>query len=163
MAVLASIRKRSALLITIIFLALLAFVLGDLFSSQNILFFSNDTTVGEIGGNTISIQQFDYEIKVMEERHKERSGQTALDEPTIESIHNSVWDKFVNDFITKKEFEEAGFFCSDAELTEMILGNDPDQMVVQSFRDQKTGQVIPQFADPATGKLNPVAVKKYVS
>lgn len=163
MAVLSSIRKRSALLVAIIFIALAAFVLGDLFSSRNAMFFSSENEIGIIAGNKITFQQFDYELKTLEERQKERSRETALDEQTIESINNSVWEKFVNDLVMKKEYEETGFSCSDEELAEMILGNDPDPSVVQSFTDPKTGKVVQRFSDSLTGKLNPAAVKKYVS
>jgi peptidyl-prolyl cis-trans isomerase D len=55
MAVIEKIRSKSGLLIGIIGFSLVAFVLGDLFSSKNGFFGSSDNTVGIIGGNKVDL------------------------------------------------------------------------------------------------------------
>ena len=68
----------------------------------------------------------------------------------------------VNEFALKPQFTKAGIGVSDDEVKDLILGRDPDPMVVQYFSDPQSNQVIQYFRDPMTGRLNPARVKVYV-
>ena len=57
MATLEKIRSKSILLFTIIIVALLAFILGDFFTSGRSLF-GNGTTVAKIGDHEIDVQLY---------------------------------------------------------------------------------------------------------
>ncbi len=59
MAIIGSIRKRSGLLIVMIGVALLLFLLGDLFSNGGSAFRSQDNTIGEIAGKEITQREFE--------------------------------------------------------------------------------------------------------
>jgi peptidyl-prolyl cis-trans isomerase D len=161
MAIISSIRKRGGLIAAVIFIALLSFVLGDfLFKGKG--FFTSEQNVGEISGNTIPVIAFDNEVQQIADVQKERMHKAALDEETMNKIRDNVWEKFLNNLAFKPQFASAGISVSDNEVKECILGNDPDQMVVQYFSDPQTHQIIQYFRDPMTGRLKPSSVKTYV-
>ena len=159
MAIISRIRKRAGLIVTIIGIALFAFVVGD-FKGQ--LFHSTQQNAGEIAGNPVSIVAFDNEVQRIADVQKERRRQAALDEETMSTIRDRVWETFVQDLALKPQFQKAGISVADGELKELLLGNDPDPTVVQYFSDRNNNQIIPYFRDPVTGKLNSRSVKTYV-
>ena len=161
MAIISSIRKRGGILVGIIAVALLSFVLGDVFISGQSMF-GSEQNMGEIAGNPISVIAFDNEVQYIADVQKERRKQAALDEETLSAIRDNVWEKFVKNLALKPQFTVAGISVSDAEIKELILGNDPDPLVVNYFSDPQTQQLIPYFRDQMTGKLNPASVKTYV-
>jgi len=159
MAIISSIRNRAGLIVAIIGVALFAFVLGDF---QGQLFSNQEQYVGEIDDQPISVIAFDNEVQRIADVQKERRQQAALDDETMDKIRDNVWEKFISELAFKPQFQNAGISVSDGEVKELILGSDPDPMVVQYFTDQKDNQIIPYFRDPMTGKLKAQSVKTYV-
>src|ERR1035437_1316359 len=139
MAVIGSIRKRGAIIAAVIGFALLAFVLGD-FLYKGKGFFTSEQSAGEIAGNAIPVIAFDNEVQRIADVQKERSHKAALDDETMNKIRDNVWEKFLNNLALKPQFASAGISVSDNEVKELILGNDPDPMVLQYFSDPKTNQ-----------------------
>lgn len=161
MTVLASLRKRSGLLVTIVGIALLAFVLTGLFESK-FSFFSTKEIAGVIGGEEISLQDFQMEVQKMAEQQKMNTGATTLDEQTMEMVNNNAWEKLVTDKVLVSQINKSGIAVSDVELSEMIIGKETDPMVRGAFTDQQSGKVNPQFADEQTGELDGAKIKKFV-
>jgi len=161
MAIISSIRKRGGLIAAVIGIALLAFVLGD-FLYKGKGFFTSEQSAGEIAGTSIPVIAFDNEVQRIADVQKERRRQAALDEETMTKIRDNVWEKFVNNLALKPQFNSAGISVSDNEVKELILGADPDPMVIQYFSDPQTNQIIQYFRDPMTGKLKASSVKTYV-
>ncbi len=159
MAIISSIRKRAGLIVAVIGVALFAFVIGD-FKGQ--LFNSQEQNAGEINGQAINFISFDNEVQRISDVQKERRQTAALDDEIISSIRDNVWEKFVSELALKPQFNKAGIAVSDGEIKELILGNDPDPLVIQYFTDQTTNQIIGYFKDDLTGKLKPQSVKIYV-
>ncbi|HET7819334.1 MAG TPA: SurA N-terminal domain-containing protein [Bacteroidia bacterium] len=161
MAVISRIRKRAGLIVTFIAIALFSFVLSDMFFKGHSPF-SSDQNVGQIAGNSISLIAFDNEVQKIAELTKERSRRAVLDDETMNQIRDNVWNKFIKEIALQPQFENAGLSVSNGELKELLLGNNPDPMVVQYFSDPNSNQIIDYFRDPITGKLNPKSVKTYV-
>lgn len=159
MAIISSIRKRASLIVVIIGVALFAFVLGDF---QGQLFSSQEQYAGEIDDKPISVVAFDNEVQRIADVQKERRQQAALDEETMSKIRDNVWEKFISELAFKPQFHNAGISVSDGEVKELILGSDPDPLVIQYFTDQSSNQIIPYFRDEMTGKLKAQSVKTYV-
>lgn len=160
MAIIGSIRKRGALIATIIFVALLAFVMGDLlFSGQSL--FGPSQNVGEIAGQTIDIAAFENEVQRTAFNIKMRRQTTSLDEETMDEIRAGVWEKMVNDIAFRPHYERAGLGVSQEEVKHLLLSDDPDPIVVQYFTDPNSRQVYESMRDSVTGKLSPVAIKQY--
>ncbi|MBI3502209.1 MAG: peptidylprolyl isomerase [Bacteroidetes bacterium] len=160
MAVIGSIRKRGALIAVIIFIALLAFVLGDfLFKGRGL--FQSEQSAGEISGTSVSLIEFDNEVQRTAEMLKERKKQVALDDETMNQIRDRVWEKYVNDIALKPQYRKAGISVSENEVKDLLLGTEPDPIVIQHFTDPNTGQVAQFMRDPRTGQLSAQAVKRY--
>src|SRR5438309_5388768 len=125
MAIISRIRKRTGLIVALVGIALFLFVLSDLFFKGQSLFHSEEAA-GEVSGNSVSVMAFDNEVQRIAEAQKERRRQAALDDETMNSIRDRVWEKFINELALKPQFHKAGLSVSDNEVKELILGNDPD-------------------------------------
>lgn len=128
MAAIERIRRHSGLLIAIIGLALLAFVLQDLFQSQGR---NREYNVAVIDGEKIPYQDFEtLKDKNMESR---RTSNNNLSSAETYNIYNSTLDQMVKDHIMGKEYETVGINVSSDELYDQFVGENPHQWVVQSF------------------------------
>ncbi|WP_264533871.1 peptidylprolyl isomerase [Flavobacterium sp. N2013] len=119
MAVLAKIRKRSALLIGAIALALFAFIIQDLIGKGGLG--QNTKDVGTINDKDISFE--DFRIKVS---NVEKSGQGI----TATQAANQVWDQEVSIALLTSEFEKLGLRVGEKHLIEVLkadqnIGSNP--------------------------------------
>ena len=151
MAVIGSIRKRSGLLIVMIGVALLLFLLGDLFSGGSSLFTQQDIVIGNIAGKDIN--QRDYELRVQETLDKS-FGPEGITERAKQQVRERVWMEMVTERITFQEYSNLGISVSPEELLDQIQNTTPGSILYQYFSDPNTGQVIEQFRDPQTGGLD---------
>jgi len=141
MATLGKIRNRSGLLLTVIGVAMLAFILGDFMSSLGSSG-GGSIYVGEVLGEDVMRQA--YEVKVEEgiENWKSQNQQGVLNQTTTEQIRAQIWDQYVRDLIMENEFGKLGIDVSDDEFFELLQGLNvhPEISKVPAFQDQATGQ-----------------------
>lgn len=128
MAAIEKIRRRSGLLIAIIGIALLAFVLQDLFQSQGR---NREYNVAVIDGEKIPYQ--DYENLREKNLANRRNSNNNLSSAETYSIYNSTLDQMIKDHIMTKEYKAVGMNVSSDELYDQFMGENPHQWVVQSF------------------------------
>ena len=126
MAAIEKIRRRSGLLIAIIGIALLAFVLQDLFQSQG---GQSGPTVAVVDGDKISVR--DYE----EAKERNVGGRNNLTSDQTYEISNSTLEQMIKDNIMGKEYEAAGFGVTTDELMDQLTGEKPHQWAIQNFGD----------------------------
>ena len=82
MATLQKIRNRGGVLVSIVIgLALVAFIVGDALSSGASLINRSRNKVGEVGGETIGIQEYQQKIMKNEDFIKSMNGLSALTDP----------------------------------------------------------------------------------
>ncbi|RTY80972.1 peptidylprolyl isomerase [Flavobacterium sp. LS1P28] len=112
MALLQKIRQRSLLLILVIGFCLLAFIIGDIFSSGG--FSSTSKDVGSIDGKDISFE--DFRVKVS---NVEKSGQGI----TSTEAANRVWEQEVSVALLTAEFEKLGLRVGEKHLLEVLKGD----------------------------------------
>jgi len=146
MATLEKLRNRLGVLVAaVIGLALLAFILGDLFRSGSTLLNKRQYEIAEINGKSISWQDFNARLEVAVENYKTNSGQPDLDESTYQTIRNQVWSNLLNQYIMKKEFASLGVECSGEELFDMVQGTNihPQISSAPIFQNEMTGQFDP--------------------
>ena len=141
MATLGKIRNRSGLLLTVIGVAMLAFILGDFMSSLGSSG-GGSIYVGEVLGEDVMRQA--YEVKVEEgiENWKSQNQQGVLNQTTTAQIRSQIWDQYVRDLIMNNEFGKLGIDVSDDEFFELLQGLNvhPEISKVPAFQDQATGQ-----------------------
>lgn len=100
MAILENIRKRTTILILIIGLALFAFVISGVFTSNDLGGGKIGSSVAEINGNEISIDDFRRKV----ETASNRFGPSASSMQVV----NQVWDQEVRNSILGQQFEDLG-------------------------------------------------------
>ncbi|MCX2718083.1 peptidylprolyl isomerase [Lentiprolixibacter aurantiacus] len=112
MAILENIRKRTTVLILIIGMALFAFVISGIFTSNDLGGGKVGTSVGEINGEAISIDDFRQRV----ERISRRSGPTT----TSTQLVNSVWNQLERNTILDQQMSELGLSIEQDQIIEVI-------------------------------------------
>lgn len=140
MAIIGKIRERSTLVLVIIGLAIIAFVLTDLFSAST-SGQQGPINLAEIDGKAISAQDFDYKVQQAYETYQTNARSTEpLDERTKSSIREQVWNEMVSDELIGREMAELGIKVSSRELFDMVQGKNPHPQVRQAFSNPETGE-----------------------
>ncbi len=93
--------------------------------------------IGKIGEETVSYQDFEQKVQNLLEIYK-LSGNSAVDESTAESIREQTWQQMIREKILDRQYKKLGIGVSNDEVDELVLGNNPHQIVLQLFTDQKT-------------------------
>lgn len=146
MATLEKLRNRLGVLVaSVIGLALLAFIMGDLFQSGSRLFNKGRFEIAEINGKSISYQEFAARMEVAVENYKRNSNTNDLNEQAYQTIRNQVWSNLLNEHIMEKEFASLGIGCSSEELFDMVQGNNIHPQIKSAgiFQNEMTGQFDP--------------------
>ncbi len=152
MTMLTKIRNQSALLIGTIGVAMLLFILGGDFLRNSGRFFGTaDNVVGIINGQEITYQDFE---RMVQNELLQLYGTDAVDEETRKNVRDRVWAKLLNELVMFKEFNKLGLSVSAEELLYQIKSDNPSPILAQYFIDPKTGQPLPQFTNPQTGRLD---------
>ena len=105
MAAIEKIRRRSGLLIAIIGIALLAFVLQDLFQSQGR---NTGPTVAVVDGDKITVRDYEALKEKNLESRKSSSNNNNLSSSETYSVYNSTLEEMIKDNIMGKEYEASG-------------------------------------------------------
>jgi len=136
MAVIQKIRNYSGLLIAVIGIGLAAFVLGDLLGPGP----TGPTRfdVGEVEGTTITYQQFESRVQQQLDNWQQQTGERASQQDVFQ-VRQQVWEQMVEEILLEEEFERLGLRVSAEELYDMITGDEPHPMILQSFQDPATG------------------------
>lgn len=140
MATLENIRKRGKLIAIVIGLALLAFVIGDLFTSGTKIMSSEKTKLASVNGNKIDIVDFENFVRLTEEYIKIVSGNNQLDENTLWQIRSAVWDIMLREAILEKTIKKHSLNLSKEELKDLTIGEEPHPIITQIFVNPETGQ-----------------------
>lgn len=125
MATLEKIRKRSTLLLIVVGAALLAFIIGDFFTSGRTLF-GTGTTIAKVGDEKIDIQDFQ---RRYEEANQMYQQQGAKMDPA--ALQQRVLYGMIQEQLLDKEINDLGIEVSDNELTQAMLGPDAHYAMIQ--------------------------------
>jgi peptidyl-prolyl cis-trans isomerase D len=145
MSVLAKIRNRAGLLVTVIGVALLIFILQAALESGR--WFANDRNVGEIAGKGVPIEEFDFKVKQQLENYKRNNKENTVDPTMEDQFVQQTWNQMINEIVMTKEYEKLGLSVSEDELYDLMLVH-PHKYVVQQFSDRESGKINKEFADP---------------
>ncbi|HBK40158.1 MAG TPA: hypothetical protein DDZ57_01095, partial [Porphyromonadaceae bacterium] len=153
MATLQKIRDKGVLLVAIIGIALLAFILGDLFTSGNTLFAKSRDKAFVVNGQVISTQEYANRITEWEGFQKMISGQTSLDENASQQIREAVYDQMVRERMLDNEAAKLGLAVSKAEINDLVHGETISPLLQQ----------LPFFLDPQTGMFDREGLMQFLS
>lgn len=138
--VIGKIREKSTLLLIMIGGAMLAFILGDLFSSSNFLVSGSQTEIGVVAGEAIEGRDFEDRVQQAIENYKSQTGQTTITGATTDQLREQTWNQLLRDIVMEQEMEELGVTVTADEIYDMVQGNNPHPQVVQAFTDPNTGR-----------------------
>ena len=130
MAAIEKIRRHSGLLIAIIGIALLAFVLQDLFQSQGR---STGPVVAVVDGDKIAVRDFEQLKDKNLENRKAQSNNNNLSSAETYSVYNNTLEEMIKDNLMTKEYEAAGVGITSEELYDQMTGEHPHKWMVQNF------------------------------
>jgi peptidyl-prolyl cis-trans isomerase D len=147
MSALQFLRERAGVLVAgVIGLSLFLFVVSDFFGGGRGQRIKQKKyyEIGRINGEYISYQDYEQRVQNLQEIYK-LSGTTNIDEATAETIREQMWQQMVREKILDTQYKNLGIGVSTEELDEMVLGNEPHQIVKQLFTDRQTGQFNKSF------------------
>jgi peptidyl-prolyl cis-trans isomerase D len=140
-------REKAGVLVAIVIgIALLLFVVSDFFGSgggqgrRARKYYE----IGKIGKETVSYQDFEQKVQNLIEIYK-LSGASNIDEATTESIREQTWQQMIRERILENQYKKLGIGVSAEEVDDLVLGNNPHQIVQQLFTDQNTGMFNKSF------------------
>ncbi len=138
MAVIGKIREQSTLLLIIIGGAMVAFVLGDIFSGRTST--ANNQYVGEVYGEEINL--VDYESRVEAQKQSLASIGQPVSTDADQQIRNQVWNSMVQERIMYSELNKLGMRLGQDEFDDVRFGENirPEFANDDNFKDPQTGQ-----------------------
>ncbi|NJN41275.1 MAG: foldase [Flammeovirgaceae bacterium] len=136
MAIIGTLRnKMTKVVVGFVAVAIIAFVLNDLFGSgPTALFGGTDTTVGEISGDEISLEEFQGAIQDRENNYILNFGRRPSEREMI-SIRQQAWDMLISNHAIKPEYEKVGVVVPEDEIWDMVQGKNVDENIKSSFLD----------------------------
>lgn len=139
MALIGTLRDRMGVLLVIfIFVALAAFILGELLTNNSVLF--NQNELGEINGHSISIEEFQVTV---EERRTNYILNTQREpgDREMTSIRQQAWDLLIARHAIEPEYQKVGIAVTEEEVLDMISGTNIDPTIRQAFTNPETGEL----------------------
>ena len=130
MATLEKIRKRSTLLLVIVGLALLAFIIGDFFTSGRALF-GTGTTIAKVGDEKIDIQEFSRRYEETNQRLQQQNNTARMDPAMIQA---EVLNSMIQERLLNQEIEALGIEVTNEELSKAMLGASAHPYMYQMAR-----------------------------
>ena len=118
MATIQRIRQRSGLLVVVVFVALIAFLLGDLVRSGGSKFFGDPNIIGTVNGRDITRQELSQGMEELRAGNPEQYANTS----SIQ-LANFVWNNIVTEELLSAELSAAGMSVSQQEIYFDIITN----------------------------------------
>lgn len=154
MATLQKLRNQAGVLLAVvIFIALAAFILGDLLQSGSSLIQGKQLEIAIIDGESVEYPDFQQRFDQIADIYKSNNQVNTLDEAAYQQILNQTWDNLVHDLIMADVYDELAIEVTSQEMFDMVQGNNLHPIIVQVFGDPQTGMV---------NKTNIIQFLKYI-
>lgn len=131
MALIGKIRQNSWLLVVMIALGLGGFIFMDMFSGQQSVFGSGATEMVNIDGRSVDINEFNRTESIL---YRNSAGDPF-------TRRQSLYNNLLDETLVSKEAEAIGLGIGEAELDDLIFGNNPSPIITSSFTDPQTRQI----------------------
>ena len=131
------IRNHGAWLIGVIGLALFAFIAEEFFRSMETTSNHSKQQVGEVYGESLSIQDFQEMVNEASEVYKMRTGQN-LSYAMQDQVRDQVWNEYVIYQLVKHETDALGLYVTDAEVQQaLVAGTAQSLQSLSMFANQQ--------------------------
>ncbi|MGI4873735.1 MAG: SurA N-terminal domain-containing protein [Janthinobacterium lividum] len=140
MALINTIREKSGVAVGAVAVGMLLFIVGgDLIGGKNRLFNRNTNVVGVVNGQKIELPEFTASLEKEKQNFANERGQQPNEQDT-NYLRDKVWNQLLFKYAYQPEIDKLGLSVSDAELVDMVQGDNISPAIKQSFTDPKTGQ-----------------------
>lgn len=142
MALIGTLREKMGVWVVVfVFVAIAAFILGDLFGNNSSLFTPDN--VGEIAGNTITLKEFQDAVREQEVNFAIQYGRSPGQNDRA-LIENQAWEMLILRNAIQKEYDKLGVTVSREELWDMVQGKNVDPGLKSApFFQNEAGQFDP--------------------
>ncbi|MDX2432020.1 MAG: SurA N-terminal domain-containing protein [Bacteroides sp.] len=159
MATLQNIRNKAGLLVAIVIgLALVAFILGDMFGSGSS---GNSNNVAEIDGKSIDAQEYMNREKNLREFYELNAGGQGLDAELEAQIKQETWRRLVRETVMESSYQTLGIDVSADELKTMVTGDQSMAIAGNPTLSEPHPIIRQMFSNPETGQLNRAVMTNY--
>ena len=140
MSLIGKIREKTGLIVGAVAIGLILFLVGgDLLGPSSQILGGPDKDVGEIAGETVSIEEYQQAINEMKLNYSLNTGRNPSEEE-MNSIRQQAWSMLVAQKAFEEEYEELGIEVPRREMVDMVQGNNINPSVRQSFTNPQTGE-----------------------
>lgn len=140
MALISTLRnKGSKLVIGVIAFSLVAFIFTEFFSSNSLLFGGSDREIAEISGNGVSYETYNERVNQLAGTYQANAGRNPTSED-LTNIRKEAWNAIVIENAYQNELNKLGITVTNAEVVDLVQGNNISPEIKQFFTDPNTGQ-----------------------
>ncbi len=137
MALISTLRtKMTKWVVGFIALAMIAFIVGsDLFGSgPRSIFGGNNNVIGEIGGHSVTTDEYQAELQDRENNYILNFGRQPgeREQPTL---RQQAWDLLIAKYAIQPQYEKVGVQVTTDEIWDIVQGKNIDENIKQSFLD----------------------------
>ena len=90
-------------------------------------------TLGEVNGESITIDEYNQRVSSYIERYNQQNDGGVSPEMRA-NFENRAWDELVATKIMQQKMDQMGIRVTDAELVDMVTGDDPVDFIKQQFQ-----------------------------
>lgn len=138
MGLMSYLRNRAGLVVTVIGLAIIAFLLGDIISYGTPFWMKNQNQVGSVNGESLDYQVFNAQVDQTTAMYQQQMGGTSSPQMRNYAVQQ-VWNQFISQELLKQEIEKIGLSVGRDELNSLVSGSNPSPQIVQAFTNPETG------------------------
>ena len=138
MAALGKIRSKGVLLVTIIGLALFAFVAEEFFRACETTRNESRQKIGEINGESISVQDYQKLIDEYADVMKITQGRDNLTDAELTRLKDQVWGVYVQNKLIEAEAKKLGLTVTDGEMQRVLSEGTNPSLLQTPFINQQT-------------------------
>jgi peptidyl-prolyl cis-trans isomerase D len=138
MAIIGKIRKRGGLAVTIVAIAILAFIFSDLLTRGK--GDSVPNKIASIDGMDVNINEFNTRCDMTEKQARNQAPDGKLSQEQTFQTKLMAFQQLVGEKLLNRECGEVGVSVGEEELSDMFLGTFISNIARQQFTDPKTGQ-----------------------
>jgi peptidyl-prolyl cis-trans isomerase D len=131
--------KAGTWVVAFVFVAIAAFIAGDIFSGNSNIMNWGRNKVGEIGGKEITIEKYQLAVQKREANFYQSNGYEPGEREKI-GLRQSAWDALIAEYAVSPQFAKVGIEVSQAEVIDMINGKNISPDLQRAFTNPETGE-----------------------
>ena len=91
-------------------------------------------TVGSVNGDPISYEEYSIQIDSRIQNYQQQTGET-MPPQLVDQTRDQVFNQLIDAHLRRQVTDRLGLTVSDAEVVDMVLGDNPHPLIVNTFGD----------------------------